>query len=84
MKVELFTLSWCPYCLRARALLDRYGVEYEDIPLDGDPDRRKEIQTRSGRTTLPQLFVNGRHIGDCEEMLALDRAGRLQKILRPE
>ena len=81
MKVELFTLTWCPFCIRARALLDRYGVTYEEIPVDRDPVRRREVQARSGRRTLPQLFVDGRHVGDCEEMLALDRAGRLRAIL---
>jgi glutaredoxin 3 len=81
MKVELFTLAWCPFCVRARALLDRYEVTYEEIAVDRDPARRNEVRTRSGRQTLPQLFVDGRHIGDCEEMLALDRAGRLRAIL---
>jgi glutaredoxin 3 len=81
MKVELFTLAWCPFCVRARALLDRYHVTYEEIPVDRDPARRSEARARSGRQTLPQLFVDGRHVGDCEEMLALDRAGRLREIL---
>jgi len=81
MKVELFTLAWCPFCVRARALLDRYNVTYEEIPVDRDPVRRSEVRTRSGRQTLPQLFVDGRHVGDCEEMLALDRTGRLRAIL---
>ena len=81
MKVELFTLAWCPFCVRARALLDRYSVTYEEIPVDRDPVRRSEVRTRSVRQTLPQLFVDGRHVGDCEEMLALDRTGRLRAIL---
>ncbi len=81
MKVELFTLAWCPFCIRARALLDRYGVVYEEIAVDRDPERRAEVRSRSGRRTLPQLFVDGRHVGDCEEMLALDRTGRLRAIL---
>lgn len=81
MKVELFTLARCPFCVRARALLDRHGVAYEEIPVDRDPARRSEVRSRSGRQTLPQLFVDGRHVGDCEEMLALDRAGRLRAIL---
>ena len=81
MKVELFTLAWCPFCVRARALLDRYGVVYEEIAVDRDPERRAEARSRSGRRTLPQLFVDGRHVGDCEEMQALDRAGQLRAIL---
>jgi glutaredoxin 3 len=81
MKVELFTLAWCPFCIRARALLDRYGVVYEEIPVDRDPERRDEARSRSGRRTLPQLFVDGRHVGDCEEMQALDRTGQLRAIL---
>ena len=81
MKVELFSLSWCPFCVRARALLDRYGVSYEEIVVDQNPERRAEARARSGRQTLPQLFVDGRHIGDCEEIHALHRAGQLRAIL---
>ena len=81
MRIELFTLSWCGYCSRARALLDRNGVAYREICLDRDPRGRLDIRARSGRTTLPQLFVDGRHIGDCDELHALERQGKLRAVL---
>ncbi|HXF07518.1 MAG TPA: glutaredoxin domain-containing protein [Candidatus Acidoferrales bacterium] len=81
MQIELFTLSWCEYCSRARALLDRHGVVYREVCLDRDPRGRMDIRSRSGRATLPQLFVDGRHIGDCDELHALERQGRLRLSL---
>lgn len=67
--------------MRARALLDSYHVLYDEIPVDRDYVLREQVHARSGRHTLPQLFVDDRHVGDCEEMLALDRAGQLRGIL---
>lgn len=81
MQIELFTLSWCGYCSRARALLDRHGVVYREVCLDRDPGGRIDIRSRSGRATLPQLFVDGRHVGDCDELHALERQGKLRAIL---
>ncbi len=81
-KVELFTTAFCPYCDRARALLDRKGVAYEerDAP-HGSAARREAIQRSGGRTTVPQIFINGQAIGGSDELHALDRAGRLDPLL---
>jgi len=81
-QVELYTTMWCPYCSRARALLERKGVAYTNIDLDEEPDRRDEMIRRAGgRRTVPQIFIDGEHIGGCDDIVALDRAGRLDPKL---
>lgn len=81
-KVEIYTTLWCPYCARAKALLDRKGVAYEekDAP-HGSEHRREAIERSGGRTTVPQIFINGRSIGGSDELAALERAGKLDALL---
>ena len=81
-KVEIYTTSFCPYCSRAKALLDSKGVAYEehDAP-HGSQARRDAIQRSGGRTTVPQIFINGQAIGGSDELVALERAGRLDPLL---
>jgi len=81
-EVELYTTMYCPYCTRARALLQRKGVAFVDIDIAEHPERRGEMVRRaSGRTTVPQIFIDGEHIGGCDDLMALDRAGRLDPKL---
>ncbi len=81
-RVEIYSSLLCPYCYRAKTLLDAKGVDYEEIDLMLKPWRRAEMIERSGgRTSVPQIFVNGSHLGDCQELLALEAAGRLAPIL---
>jgi len=81
-KVEMYSTMWCPYCARARALLEHKGVAFTEIDLMEEPGRRDEMIRRAGgRTTVPQIFINGEHIGGCDEMVALDRAGGLDPKL---
>jgi glutaredoxin 3 len=81
-EVELYTTMFCPYCTRARALLERKGVAYTDIDILEEPVRRVEMIRRAGgRTTVPQIFINGEHIGGSDELVALDRAGELDAKL---
>ena len=81
-QVELYTTMWCPFCARARALLERKGVDYTNIDLDEEPNRRDEMIRRAhGGRTVPQIFIDGEHIGGCDDMVALDRAGRLDPKL---
>ena len=81
-QVEMYTTAWCPYCARAKALLERKGVRYTEIDVIEEPGRRSEmIQRAGGRTTVPQIFIDGEHIGGCDDMVALDRAGRLDPKL---
>ncbi len=79
--VTLYTTRFCPYCIRARNLLDDKGVVYQDIAVDNEPQLRREMMARSGRTTVPQIWVGDQHIGGCDELLLLERQGRLDEIL---
>jgi glutaredoxin 3 len=73
---------FCPYCSRARALLQRKGVPFTDIDITEEPGRRDEMIRRAGgRTSVPQIFINGEHIGGSDELVALDRAGELDARL---
>ena len=81
-EVELYTTMFCPYCVRARALLERKGAAFTEIDIIEEPARRAEMIRRAGgRTSVPQIFINGEHIGGCDDMVALDRAGGLDKKL---
>jgi glutaredoxin 3 len=81
-QVELYTTMWCPFCARARALIERKGVAYTNIDLDEEPNRRDEMVRRSGgRRTVPQIFIDGEHIGGSDDLAALDRAGGLDPKL---
>jgi glutaredoxin 3 len=82
-KVVVYGADWCGYCQRARALLERKGVSYEDIDVDIVPDARAQMQARSGRTSIPQIFIDGAHIGGCDELHALEADGRLDTLLKP-
>jgi len=79
--ITLYTTRFCPYCIRARRLLDRKGVDYTDMRVDKDPALRQEMMERSGRHTVPQIWIGERHIGGCDELHHLDRDGRLDALL---
>lgn len=80
--VEIYVKTTCPYCWRAKHLLDSKGVDYKEIVIDfGGPDRQTMIQRANGRTTVPQIFIDGRHIGGCDEVMALERQGRLDELI---
>jgi len=80
-KVVMYATGWCPYCERARALLTRKGVSFEEIDIDAAPERREEMMTRSGRRTVPQIFIGEVHVGGCDDMYALDARGGLDPLL---
>ena len=81
-KVELYTTMFCPYCARARSLLTKKGVDYADIDVMADTAKRDEMVARSGgRQTVPQIFIDGKHIGGSDELTALDKAGKLDALL---
>ena len=81
-KVEMYATMWCPYCARARALLEKKGVRYTEIDIDDEPRRRDEMIRRAGgRTSVPQIFIDGEHIGGSDDMAALDRKGLLDPKL---
>ena len=81
-EVVIYTKPYCPYCVRAVDLLEKKGVTFTEIEAAFDPDKRQEMMQRSGRATFPQIFVGDRHIGGCDEMMALERAGKLDPLLK--
>lgn len=79
--IVLYSTAWCPYCLRARALLERKGLPFREIKVDKDPAEREAMLARSGgRRTVPQIFVGDHHVGGFDELYALDRAGKLDEL----
>lgn len=80
-KVVIYTKPFCPYCIRAEALLVRKGVDYEEIVASMDPEKREEMRRRSGRMTYPQIFIGDRHVGGCDDLHALEAAGKLDALL---
>ncbi len=81
-RVEIYTKFGCPYCARAKALLGEKGVEYEEYEINSVPGKRDEMLERSnGRHTVPQVIIDGRHIGGSDDLAALERAGRLDALL---
>jgi len=80
-EVVIYTQDWCPYCVRAKTLLTQKGVAFNEIDAPSGTPARAEAQARSGRTSVPQIFVGTAHIGGCDELMALDRAGKLDALL---
>lgn len=80
--VEIYTKAFCPYCSRAKRLLDDKGVTYEEFDITmGGPKRAEMIQRADGRTTVPQIFIDGAHVGGSDDLAEADRAGRLDELL---
>jgi glutaredoxin 3 len=83
--VEIYTKFGCPYCARAKRLLEEKGVDYEEYELNSAPGKREEMLERApGRTTVPQIFIAGRHVGGSDDLAELDRSGRLDAMLEGE
>ena len=81
-KVEIYSSFLCGYCARAKALLGRKGVKYDEVDVIEHPDRREEMRRRAdGRNTVPQIFIDGKHIGGSDDLLALEEAGDLDPLL---
>jgi len=81
--IEIYTTPTCPYCLAAKTLLDNKGVAYTEMTVIGDPAKRQEMLERAnGSHTVPQIFIDGQHIGGFDDMNALDRQGKLDPLLK--
>ncbi|MFI0488817.1 MAG: glutaredoxin 3 [Yersinia sp. (in: enterobacteria)] len=80
-KIEIYTKATCPFCHRAKALLNAKGATFQEIAIDNVPAKREEMITRSGRTTVPQIFIDGQHIGGCDDLHTLDALGGLDSLL---
>jgi glutaredoxin 3 len=82
-KVEIYTWRFCPFCIRAKQLLDRKGVAYSEYEIDGDEAARQAMVARGsdGRRSVPQIFIDDRHVGGCDDLHALERRGQLDPLL---
>jgi len=80
-KVEIYSTGSCPYCVRARNLLEKKGIGYTEYRVDLKPEPRPEMAQRSSRTSVPQIFIDDRHIGGCDDMYELDFEGKLNPLL---
>lgn len=82
--VIIYTTQICPYCVQAKKLLDQKGVAYQEIKIDNNPEQREIMMQRSARRTVPQIFINEYHVGGCDDLYALEKAGKLDPLLRKE
>jgi len=81
-RVEMYSKTFCGFCVRARGLLNAKGIVVEEYVIDGGGPKREEmIQRARGRTTVPQIFIDGRHVGGCNDLFALEREGKLDSLL---
>jgi glutaredoxin 3 len=81
-QIEIYTRDWCGYCARAKNLLGGRGVDLTEYPIDGDRQAAALMVERAGgRTSVPQIFIDGRHVGGCDDLLALDASGELDMLL---
>jgi glutaredoxin 3 len=81
-KVVMYATGWCPYCTRARVLLMKKGDDLEAIDVDARPEARAEMMARTGRRTVPQIFVGATHVGGCDDLHALEATGGLDTLLK--
>ena len=81
--VRMYTTQVCPFCIRAKALLKQRGVDLiEELRIDLDPVQRDQMMALTGRRTVPQIFIGNTHVGGCDDLMALDRSGRLAPLLQ--
>ena len=81
VSVRMYSTHWCPFCTRARALLQSKGVDIEEIDVDADPGERTTMIRLSGRTSVPQIFIGERHVGGSDDLAALELSGELDRLL---
>lgn len=79
--VLMYATAYCPFCTKARQLLDKKGIHYQEIRIDDDPSKREEMITKSHRHTVPQIFINGKAIGGCDDLYTLENQGKLEQLL---
>jgi glutaredoxin 3 len=80
-KVVIYTTRFCPFCVRAKGLLNKKSVAFTEIPVDGDAALRREMTAKAGRTSVPQIWIGETHVGGCDELYAAERSGQLNKWL---
>lgn len=82
VNVVMYSTPWCGYCSRAKQLFHAKGVEFLDINVSNEPEKRREMMQKSGRRTVPQIWIEGEHVGGCDDLYALERSGRLDQKLK--
>ncbi|MBI6634134.1 glutaredoxin 3 [Pseudomonas paralactis] len=80
-QVVVYSSDYCPFCIRAKQLLQSKEVAFDEIKVDGKPQVRAEMAQKAGRTSVPQIWIGARHIGGCDDLFALERAGKLDALL---
>jgi glutaredoxin 3 len=80
--IIVYVTGWCPYCERARDLMTKKGLKFNEINVDEDAKSREEMIARSGRRSVPQIFIDDKHIGGCDELFALDGSGELDRLIQ--
>lgn len=80
--VVIYSSDYCPYCVRAKQLLSHKGVAFTEIKVDGEPQVRADMGRKAGRTSVPQIWIGATHVGGCDDLYALERAGKLDVLLR--
>ena len=80
--VIVYSSDYCPYCSRAKHLLESKGVAFDEIKVDGKPQLRAEMAHKAGRTSVPQIWIGSTHVGGCDDLYALERAGKLDALLQ--
>ena len=80
-KVVIYSKTYCPFCVRAKSLISGKGVEFEEIMVDSKPELFAELKEKTGMMTVPQIFIDGDHVGGCDDLMALDRSGALDAML---
>ncbi|BAN51078.1 glutaredoxin 3 [Metapseudomonas resinovorans] len=81
-EIVVYSSAWCPFCVRAKHLLDSKGVRFEEIIVDGNPAIRAEMTRKAGRTSVPQIWIGQTHVGGCDDLYALERAGKLDALIQ--
>jgi glutaredoxin 3 len=79
--IKIYLTGWCPYCQRAKQLLGQKALAFTEIDVEDDPASRTEMIARSGRRSVPQIFIGARHVGGCDDLFALDRSGELDRLI---
>ena len=82
--IKIYLTGWCPYCQRAKQLLGQKNLAFTEIDVDNDAALRTEMIEKSGRRTVPQIFIGARHVGGCDDLFALDRSGELDRLIQGE
>lgn len=80
--VVIYSSDYCPYCMRAKQLLSHKGVDFTEINVDGQRELRAEMVRKAGKTSVPQIWIGATHVGGCDDLYALERAGKLDALLR--